>query len=153
MISASVTGLGDVLKRLRAADAKVKKKALRKGMTAAAKPVLQAAKALVPVRTGAAKKSLGTKVVVYGGTAVAIVGPRSGHFDAGAKKFVAKKTGRARRKYQGVSGAPKPVFYWHLFERGTRRSKATPTLAPALEATRGAAEQALAAVLRAEIEG
>jgi HK97 gp10 family phage protein len=80
-ISVKLEGLEGVLKRLgRLKKQTTRSKILRKAINAAARPVLKAARGLVPVQSGLLKKSLGMKVKTYrkSGTVIAIIGPRTG---------------------------------------------------------------------------
>jgi HK97 gp10 family phage protein len=93
-----------LMTKLAALDRKVARKAIRKGLNEAAKVVMWEAKALVPKRTGALRKSIGRKIwVKKGGAAVAaIIGPRKGF----------------RVVYLGKP--IDPVKYAHLVEFGRR---------------------------------
>lgn len=127
----------------------------------AAKPLVAAAKALAPMRTGALKRSLTSVVRKYkNGNAVAIVGPDNAYYGRGKRL----KKGQDRR------GADKPANYAHLVEfghysatasgvsgrvsKGTTRRKGTfversyimpkPFMRPAVQATPDAVGAALA---------
>jgi HK97 gp10 family phage protein len=112
-----ITGVAELMKKLRSIDEKVKKVALQKGIGAAAKIIKDSAKARVRRRSGQLAKSLGSKVKTFRNTGivVGVIGPRKGF------KIM-------------IDGKPvDPVRYAHLVENGTRRSAAHPFLRPAVE--------------------
>ncbi len=134
-----VEGLEQVLSRLRHVGNKAATKVVRDAVSGESKAVLAGAKAAVRVDTGTLKRALGRKVKSYpkSSAAVAIVGPRSA--------FKVKKTrvdGKVVRAKvatgfgRQVSRGGREQFAWpskysHLVEKGTRRSRAFPFLAPA----------------------
>ncbi len=95
-----LTGFKELDRKLRKLPEKVHKKVMRQSVRAASKPMVKTARAKVPRRTGQLRKSLGVKVKRYGGTFVAILGPRSG--------FSGEHEGRS----------VDPVKYAHLVELG-----------------------------------
>jgi HK97 gp10 family phage protein len=140
-IRGKVDGLEDLKRALAGVDGRVRKKALRKGVNAAAGVILKRARQKVPVRLGLLKKSLGRKVKVYRkeGAVVGIVGPRTGF-----------------RRQVGTTKDGRPVFenptqIAHLVEKGTRRSRAKPFMRPALEESRGDVSSAVAEAVQAEL--
>lgn len=118
----------------------VKRRVLRKAVTAASKPVLKAAKTKAPKQTGLLRKSLGRRTKTYrkSGVAVAVVGPREGF----SKEVVVN----------GKSEFRNPVKYAHLVELGTIKNVAQPFLRPALDSTKVEATQAMAQAIEAGIE-
>ena len=109
-----LAGIRDVLKKL---PDETQKKVLRPAIGKAAKPLLSAAKARVPVRTGALRASL-TSLVRRGkkdGLYYAAVGPSSDYF-LGGKRV---------RGNQSKAGADKPANYAHLVEFGHMSAAAT----------------------------
>jgi HK97 gp10 family phage protein len=137
-IKAHLAGLAALQKTFGAMEARYFRKATRKGVGAATKLVLAAAKAGVPQRTGMLRKSLGRKVVASkaGKGYVGIVGPRKDlsesarakqqrEFEAGLRK---KAPGKAKFrkvvKYEGREITVNPVNYAHLVEHGAGPSVA-----------------------------
>lgn len=102
-----IIGDKDLIKRLEFLTPSIRKKVLRPAVTAASRPIRQAAKASVPVRFGALKKSIDLKAKSYKETAVAIVGPKTGQSATGVNLF-------------GQSGRIVPTQYAHLVEKGTK---------------------------------
>ncbi len=96
--------IGGLIAKLAALDKKVARKALRAGISAATKVVMWDAKALVPVRSGQLRKSIGRKIWTKKGGAViaGIVGPRRGFRVVYLGKYI------------------DPVKYAHLVEFGRR---------------------------------
>jgi HK97 gp10 family phage protein len=98
------TAIASLAKRLAELDRKVARKAIRDGINEATQAVLWDAKALVPIRSGQLRKSLGRKVVSKrdGSKIIGIVGPRRGF----------------RIEYRGKM--IDPAKYAHLVEYGRR---------------------------------
>lgn len=138
-MQAKIEGLSGLLKALAGVDAKLRRKATRKAVGEAGKIILRAAKGKVRKKSGLLKKSLGRKVKVYRGTgtAVAIVGPRTGFRET-----------VQRGNRQMLSD---PVKYAHLVELGTVRSQAFPFLSSALEENRSAIVNVMTEVFRAAL--
>jgi HK97 gp10 family phage protein len=112
-----ITGVAELISKLRTLDDKVRRKALRSGIAKAGRIIAKDAKDRVQRRSGQLARSIGSKVKVYrnGGAVVAIVGPRKGF------KII-------------VDGKPvDPVRYAHLVEAGTSHSAAFPFLRPAVD--------------------
>lgn len=78
-------------------------------------------------RFGYLAKSIGVKIKIYDGVAVAIVGPKS--------KWSKEVGTWTKGKKKGEPKVFRPSFYEHLIEKGTKRTKAKPVLAPALSST------------------
>jgi HK97 gp10 family phage protein len=87
------------------------KSALTGAVRAAAKPIVDDAKARCPVRFGALRESIGLAVRFYSrsGTAVAVIGPRVEY----------KASGKGGKMF-AVKGKVIPANYAHLVEYGTR---------------------------------
>ena len=90
--------------------------------------------------SGLMAKSIGSKVKTYpSGVVVGLVGPRSGfNRQVGVRKHRAK------------IGQPinvDPIFYRHLVEYGTPRSRAKPFMRPAWDQTKDQAQAAIVSVL------
>jgi HK97 gp10 family phage protein len=114
----------DLLKKLpQGARKKVVRAALRKG----ARPIVTAARAAAPRRTGRLRKSIGTVVATEEGKLVAHIGPRSGIKSGG-------------------------VFYGHLVEFGRSGVGARPFLRPAFDAKAGEAVKLMGGALGQAIE-
>lgn len=137
-IKAHLTGLAELQKTFGAMESRYFRKATRKGVGAATKLVLAAAKAGVPQRTGMLRRSLGRKVVASktGKGYVGIVGPRKDisestrakqqrEFERGERKRAPGKA-RFRKvvKFKGREITVNPVKYAHLVEYGAGPSVA-----------------------------
>jgi hypothetical protein len=108
------------------------RKAVRIGLNRASAPV----KAAVVSHAGARKrygylqKSIRIRLRTYSADRwVSVIGPST--------KFVRRKGKYTRGKRKGEPRLFKPSKYAHLFERGTKRSKAYPFLGPAYAETAG----------------
>jgi HK97 gp10 family phage protein len=141
-----VTGLDEVLGRMRGLAAKVQKKVAKDAVGKAGQIILWDAKGRVRKVSGLLRKSLGRKVKVYRntGVATAVVGPRRG--------FKVVLGVRVRGKAAGKTYHADPTHYSHLVEKGTNRSQAFPFLGAALEASRGACEKAMADTIMAAVQ-
>jgi HK97 gp10 family phage protein len=153
-IRGDITGLAGVLGKLaRLASQTTRSKILRKAVDVATRPILQAARAGVPQRTGFLKRSLKRTVKTYrsSGTVVALIGPGTGYRRqlekgrGGRLKVVSKK----RERLGGVYA--NPVRYAHLVELGTRRSRKLPFLAPAFARSRTQAAGTIRQLIQAGI--
>jgi len=154
-----VVGWEDVVKRLKALPERLRKKALKRAMSAGARVVRDQARANVPVRTGSLKR----KIVVISkrgeaGTVRAAVGIAKGKFyvrDTGQldKKVRAGRTYRVKIKGQAARLVKvHPRRYAHLVEFG---SKNNPPAAFMRNAARAKAPAVFAAVeksVRASLE-
>jgi HK97 gp10 family phage protein len=140
-VAARVEGLAQVLKRLRALGEKVARKGTQQAVAQGGKIVLWDMKGRVTVRSGLLRRSLGRKQKTFrnSGTSVSIVGPRVG--------FRLAVGVRTRGKNAGKVYYANPTHYAHLLEKGTRRSAARPFEGPAVEATAGRVQDAMANVL------
>ncbi len=78
-------------------------------------------------RLGYLAKSIGIKIRIYKGAAVAIVGPRS--------KWKRDNGTYTKGKNKGKPRTIKPSYYMHLVEKGSKRSKANPIEQQALSST------------------
>lgn len=115
-IKAKVDGLQEITRVLEELDGKLRKKVLRKAVSAAGSLMLKRAKQLAPAETKLLRKSLGRKVKVYSsGVAVAIVGPRKGY-----RQQILRKKGKWRAAPPPPSGYADPTKYGHLVELGTQ---------------------------------
>lgn len=129
-----IDGLKDTLRALDDLGGKLRGRVLRKALQASQKPLVQAARARVPVRTRTLRKSLGAKVKIYReGHGVAVTGPRV--------SIVGEYRGRKVR----------PAKYAHLVEHGTVRAAAHPFLEPASQSSQGAMLTAMTRVIQGEL--
>lgn len=80
VIKGKLEGLDDVIRQMQGIKKSVRNRALRAGVTKAARILRKAARANIKPRTGLLKKSLDARVKVYkqGGIVVAVVGPKTG---------------------------------------------------------------------------
>lgn len=112
----------ELVRDLKGLSSKVERKGMRKAMTAGGKPILQATRALVPVRTGLLRQSLANKIVrMKNGTWAALTGARR-------LKATKKKPKRGFKIRKGVLKAAaklgidvselSPTRYAHLVEFG-----------------------------------
>jgi HK97 gp10 family phage protein len=121
-------------------------KILRKAITQASKVVRDAVRenAQAVARYGFLAKSIGVRIRMKNGTAIAIVGPRT--------RWQRSMGTVTRGKHKGEERLQKPSKYAHFIERGTKRSKARPVLKPALGPAQGQFLQVLAAAIQQGIE-
>ena len=106
-VGAKLEGLEGTLKQLKELGRRVRNKVLRQAAMAASKPILDAAKAKVPVVSGLLRKSLGRRVQIRGANFVVWIGPRRG-----MKEVVTMRDGRQR--------AEDPANIGHLVEGPVR---------------------------------
>ena len=132
--------LQNQLKELR--DVQLAAKVLARAARRAFKPVLEAAKALVPRDSGDLAESLTITVKrPKGGDAVVVVGIKVGTGKANQARVAAAAFGEAQ------SRRVPPALRWHFIELGTSELAAQPFLRPALEANAPAVLEALKAEL------
>lgn len=119
-IRGKITGLAKVLERLaRFKSQSVRNRILRPALQAATKPLLDRARANVPVDQGWLRRSLGRRTQTYrqSGVVMVLVGPRTGwqrNKKTGQRKLTAygaKLRGKTKQR---------PTQYAHLVEFGTR---------------------------------
>lgn len=135
-VTAELVGLQDTLKRLSSLEEKLRRKHLKKAVSAGATPTLKAMRAKVPVRTGLLRASLAKKIKSYknGVVATATIGARS-------IKLVDKKGRRIN-----------PARYAHLVEKGSSDVPAQPFMRPAAELTKDASIKIIAETLSKGVE-
>jgi HK97 gp10 family phage protein len=142
-----ITGFRDLRDRARKLDRRLQKRVYGAAVRAGGKVLVDAAKAAVPVRTGAVQRSLVHR---------ASSKPSQGLFGvkitvkAGAKSSerVAHRKGHAKKDYQ-----PDAVErYYRFTELGTKHHPAQPYLKPALEGKAGAVLEAVKRELAAGLE-
>jgi hypothetical protein len=144
LITAQITGLDQITRRLKDVGDKTAKKILPKAMKKGAVEIKQGMRSAVPVSTderlvaGLLKAALGEKVKSYrGGVTVAIVGPRSA-FKRNKKTKQRERTALGKRALKqglkrsaGKAADQNPTQYAHLAGPGrkqqfmTQASKAT----------------------------
>ncbi len=132
----TVSGDEQLLRQFAAMGGGVQRKIARPAIVKASKIVVKDARSHVPVRTGALKRSLGTKVRTHrgSGTVSGWTGARTGF------GYEDDETGRFND----------PVRYAHLVENGTRHSAADGSLRAALDTN---VNQVLATFRKATDEG
>jgi HK97 gp10 family phage protein len=129
-VSVQVHGLRNLLDQLTRLQAQLAAKALAKAGRAAFKPVLDAAKAMVPKDSGDLADSL----------KISVVKPTSenGVLKVGIKIGVGRKGKQAKLAAaafgESQSKALPPARRWHFIELGTSKMAAHPYLRPALHA-------------------
>lgn len=128
----TITGAAKLDRALKALGSKANRVGAG-AVTAAAKPIIKAARANVPTQSGLLKKSLGSVMRRYTGTSVAVIGARS--------SVSGEYKGRKRL----------PVKYSHLVEFGTVHSAPKPFLRPAFDAKNGESLRILNSELRKRI--
>ncbi len=147
----SIEGIPGVLEGLRRMSERVEKRAAKRAVTAAAKPIVAAAEINLQsegaVRTRALLRSLGTVVRTYqrGQITVAVFGPRKG-FDTTfrGRRHIPSKIGHLVERGHKASG-------WHR-EMGGQFVAAKPFLRPAMDQNRAGSQVIFASVIRAEIQ-
>ena len=104
-----MTGVKELVAELDKLDRKMRRKGIRRAVTAAARPLRAAYRARVPVKHGALRKAIDVKVKSYrgGSRIIAIVGARSDY-----EITVTDRFGNARRIV--------PNKYAHLIEFGSK---------------------------------
>ena len=166
LIKLQMTGLDELLRNLATLGHAIQGRVLRRAVRAAAKPVIQAARARIPSDTGNLKKSIGVRIWtpaskvdrggalrnVSSGVTMAIIGPRAGF-------VVTTKDGQKRvatryahiieggRKTRGPSGSAKKSVR-HVSKKGLGVGiHALRFLRTAYSSTRGA----VTSILKTEI--
>ncbi len=140
---------------------KLRRKALRKGVTKVAQLVTKRAKQFAErsKETGLLKSSLGRKVFTWKNKqgVGAVIGARKGFKRAVVRgrsklKKLSKKKGVELSARGGKVKFRNPVNYLHLVELGTAHSPAKPILRPALDATRSVVVATIGSEIRKQIE-
>jgi HK97 gp10 family phage protein len=102
-VKLEIPGIQDMRKMLEALPRRVRKKALKAGVTAGAGPIVKAAKRDAPTQSKTLKKGITKKVRAYSnGNAIAIIG----------ENRATAGTYKGKRRV--------PQFYWHLIIGGTK---------------------------------
>jgi HK97 gp10 family phage protein len=125
-----LNGLETVRAQLEAVSAEVGQKALASALRNQFKPIVAAAKALVPKDTGALAASL----------SLTVVKPRSGATVVAVGLWVNDKAAPIKQARvaaaafnEGQAGPVPPSRYWHFVELGTVKMAAHPFARPALD--------------------
>jgi HK97 gp10 family phage protein len=151
----TVSGLKELQQRLVAIGAVSGTKAMRSSMFTATKPIIDKAKATVPVRSGALRQSITRSFSVKNNGGSVFFG------DGAGSRFTINVGPRVRNRtavalYNLVYKLKHPIrgiFYGHFIEFGTASgTKATHWLRNALESTADAAVELLASTLKKRIE-
>jgi len=95
-------------------------------------------------KLGHLEKSIGIRIRTYGGTLVAIIGPRT------QKTWVIGSRIRGKHAGQQIIIAPSRIA--HFFERGTKRTRLQKFVEPAKQSTEGQFLETLANEIRTRIE-
>ncbi len=116
-----VLGVGELVGRMKALPDKLRNKGMRTAMKQAARPIVQATKAMAPVQTGLLRQSIASVVVKSKDSFSALIGMR--HVTGGKNKGFrpSKKVVRAivaRVAGGGSSREGDPARYAHLVEFG-----------------------------------
>lgn len=122
-IRARLSGVPRLVRKLAEVDEKVARKALKKGIDEATKPILKDARARVRTATKLLKKALGRRSRVYrkGVVVVGLVGVRKAFKGPKGKRVrLDKFRVRVGTKADGTPEYMDPTNYAHLVEFGTR---------------------------------
>lgn len=140
-MNVTVAGEQELFAMFKGLKASTTAKIIRPAVRSSTAIVRATAKALVPVRYGALKKSLIVKMKTYSntGAVVGLVGPD--------KEYVISKPPATKRKRNRKSERIMPRFYAHLVELGTVKSPKKPFLKPALKAN----EQAIISTFKQKL--
>jgi hypothetical protein len=120
-ITWQMSGVTDLVALMEGVDPWAQRRVMIETMQFALVPMLQTARALAPVRTGALRKALGIKVKAYPGSGrlVGMVGARKSYYIAVPPKERKRGLTRTARKVKkGESGKIRPANYLHLVELG-----------------------------------
>lgn len=153
MISLDLKGVAELNQRLKELEVELQQKALARAAFYAFLPVLEAAKAMVPVDTGLTRDNIKIRTVKpKSGLAVVAVGlyiavarvraegpaTASGKVPTARIAFIGRQRGYLKDRKKGDPRAPtrrdpSPHWRWHFIERGTKYQKKRPFLRPALD--------------------
>ena len=136
MADLNIKGLAELNAKLSTLPQRVKNNILRGALRAGGNELVKAAKANVPVRTGALKYSIK-------------VSPRKGNVNMVAVAVQAGVLTIAKRK---KTAALQDAFYARFVEYGTAHSRAKPFMRPAAESGSQAAIDAMAAYVADRLE-
>lgn len=143
-----IEGLDDLNRNLQTFGWRVYRNTMKRAIRAAARPVVKAARAGAPVRTGALKKSINVRIKAYprSETVVAVIGART-DVAASGHAVVRRAKGTSKASFrEAMRGKHKPYKIIRLVERGHKGKKPAsphPFLEPALRSQRSASISAL----------
>lgn len=154
LVSIKVEGLKELKDRANRLDKRLRRKVYNRAARAGGKIVVAAAKAKVPVKTGAVRASLVYRAssspnLGFFGVKVTIKGGRK------SSERTARRRGKSFRGKQTGGGVYHPDAverYYRFTELGTKHHPAKPFLSPALEGSRSAVLNAVKAELAAGLE-
>jgi len=153
-MAGEVTLLGgeELIRKFSQLPGKLQRKALRRGVSKAARVTVRAVKAEAPKETKLMAQAVGYRVYTFrdkSGVGAVI----------GAKKDVRRgvvRRGRGRfrkaRKTETAQSYRKPANYWHLVIRGTKHSRANNFPLRAAQRTRGESIRIVAGECRQQLE-
>lgn len=133
-----VKGLKELNKILEQLPIKLQKRAVRKALRAGSRPIIQKARSLAPVDTGALKKS-----IIYA---------QRRDPTRGAIGFLKSSVAGKGKQNTGSEKKRVPSKYAHLVEFGTSRAPAQPFMRPALDSAGNDAIKKITEVLIKEVE-
>lgn len=128
-----IAGDRALTRKLASLERKAARRAISKGLRAAATPLVKSARQQTPVGTGNLRKSLTKKIKNYQGVQLVVIGPG---FPAGAHGHLVERGTAARYRKSGASSGRMP---------------ARPFLVPAFIAGQAAAVAVMRAKISAEI--
>ena len=126
-ITLTIDGFAKLRRELMAADRKLRKRAIVKGLRRGAGLLVRASRADAPVgKTGLLKESIGSKISTDTdrGRGYAVIGVRRGH----ERKKPIKLRAAASARYGLRGRKADPIKYLHLVHDGTTHSRANPFL-------------------------
>lgn len=139
-------GLEGLKKQLEQLGEELQPKVLRSAMREAFKPVLEAARAKVPVDSGELRAgiALATAKTPGGGLAAGLL--------ISSKTTGLKQARMAAAAFGEAQSTSSPARTWHLIELGTKHSPPQPFLRPALDENAQTVVSTFAAAVRKKIE-
>ena len=151
-----IEGLSELLKGLEEFKKSTQPGILERAVKRAAKPVMETAKTLAPVDTGALKKSITTKVVRNNAGKAAFAAVMKG---GGSKSEAAAAAREANSAARAVGSGPSALVrvqaaapHAHFAEWGTKHSAAHPFMGPAFLEGQQTVPRSIAADLKIEME-
>ena len=154
MAEISVTGLAELQKILDQLPAKMEANVLRGALRAGAKVQLAAAKAQVPVKSGALRDSLKISTRTRRGTVKAVLSAGAKNKKTGGDAFYARFVEFGTAQHFIKPKKAKSLFFAGLFGEVVDHpgSKKHPFMRPALDASAQAATQAVGQYIRQRLE-
>jgi HK97 gp10 family phage protein len=148
-----ITGLKELQARANRLDKRLRRKVYNEAARAGGKVIVAAAKAKVPVRTGAVKSSLVHRAssspnLGYFGVKVSVKGGKKS-----SSRIAHRRGGKGKRSKGGSEYFPDAVErYYRFTELGTKYHPAKPYLSPSLEGSRAQILNVVKTTLAAGIE-